>query len=221
MKSIVILARMNFSLLLCVQTATYDLLLTFKCKHSYSKWYCNCKWRWKFIKKWDSYRNYLVFLTVVFSTRSCKTKCVKKLNYDHFSWNKPTCIAENKSYTLKNVKYIIVYVWKLETMSNWRKTWNCHSNKLDKSVSKKAKHSSHIPIAGNYVENWRGSWMTFLTTVGKVGIHFTSQDSHSVLFHSIPTSQSLQAIHCNADKVCTCSDTFKNLCGNMKVVMAA
>jgi len=48
-KSIVILARMNFGLLLYVQTAMYDLLLTFKCKHSYSKWYCNSKWGWKFI----------------------------------------------------------------------------------------------------------------------------------------------------------------------------
>jgi hypothetical protein len=71
------------------------------------------------------------------------------------------------------------------------------------------------------VENWRGSWMTFLTTVGKVGIHFTSQDSHSVLFHSIPTRQSLQAIQGNADEVCMCSDAFKNLCDSMKVVMAA
>jgi len=75
---------------------------------------------------------------------------------------------------------------------------------LTNLLSKKAKHSSHIPIAGNYVENWRGSWMTFLTTVGKVGIHFTSLDSHSLLFHSIPTSQSLQVIQGNADKVCMC-----------------
>jgi hypothetical protein len=66
-----------------------------------------------------------------------------------------------------------------------------------------------------------GDWMTFLATVGKVGIHFTSQDNHFVSFHSIPTSQSLQAIHGKADKVCMCSNTFKILCGNMKVVTAA
>jgi len=63
--------------------------------------------------------------------------------------------------------------------------------------------------------------MTFLTTVGKVGIHFTSLDSHSVLFHSIPTSQSLQVNQGNADKVCICSNALKNLCDSMKVVMAA
>lgn len=63
--------------------------------------------------------------------------------------------------------------------------------------------------------------MTFVTTVGKVGIHFTSLDSHSVLFHSIPTSQSLQAIQGNADKVCMCSNAFKNLCDSMKDVMVA